>query len=94
MVYLKKGNIAELLKLDEYEISSVVIACLIHDFKHPGTTNSFLVNTSHPIAIKYNGKYFLYYIIIITQNHNLLKKNPPFFYYIKFKKKKNYFFIR
>lgn len=55
MVYLKRGNIGELLKLDEYEISSVIIACLIHDFKHPGLTNMFLVNTSDPIAIKYNG---------------------------------------
>ena len=60
MVYLKKGNIAELLNLDEYDLSSVVIACLIHDFKHPGYTNTFLVNTSHPIAIKYNGNFFFF----------------------------------
>lgn len=45
----------ELLKLDEYEVAAVVIACLIHDYKHPGLTNMFLVNTSDPIAVKYNG---------------------------------------
>jgi hypothetical protein len=56
MVYIKKGNIGELLKLDGYEISSLLIACLIHDFKHPGLNNGFLMNTSHSIAIKYNGK--------------------------------------
>lgn len=62
MVYLKKGNIPELLKFDDYEVSSLIIACLIHDYKHPGFTNGFLVNTSHPIAIKYNGNN-IYYII-------------------------------
>jgi hypothetical protein len=63
MVYLKRGNIQNLLKFDEYETSSVIIACLIHDFKHPGKTNMFLVNTSHPIAIKYNGKLLLRFIL-------------------------------
>jgi hypothetical protein len=77
MVYLKKGNIAELLNLDEYEISSVVIACLIHDFKHPGYTNMFLVNTSDPIAIKYNGNFFSLYCTII--NFYFTVKKPDIF---------------
>lgn len=56
MVFLKKGNISEILKFDELEVASLMIGCLIHDFKHPGLTNAFLINTSHPITIKYNGK--------------------------------------
>jgi hypothetical protein len=67
MVYLKRGNISNILKLDDYEISSVLIACLIHDFKHPGITNMFLINTSHPIAIKYNGNLNLIFIINLKE---------------------------
>lgn len=55
MIFVKKGKIDKYLKLEDLEISSLIIACLIHDFKHPGVTNAFLINTSDPIAIKYNG---------------------------------------
>lgn len=56
MMFLKKGRINYSLKIEDLEICSLIIACLIHDFKHPGVTNAFLINTSDPIAIKYNGK--------------------------------------
>ena len=55
MIFIKKGKIDEMFKLDDLEICSLFIACIIHDFKHPGVTNGFLINTSDSIAIKYNG---------------------------------------
>jgi len=55
MIFVKKGKIDKYLKLEDLEVSSLIIACLIHDFKHLGVTNAFLINTSDPIAIKYNG---------------------------------------
>lgn len=73
MIYINKGNLRNLLNLDDYDIASLLIACMIHDFKHPGYTNGFLVNTSHKIAIKYNGKLkylkhlsiFIYYLLFV-----------------------------
>ena len=55
MIYLKKGEIKEKMKLDDIDQCSLLISAIIHDFKHPGVTNAFLINTSDPIAIKYNG---------------------------------------
>ncbi|TPX33494.1 hypothetical protein SmJEL517_g03641 [Synchytrium microbalum] len=31
-----------------------LVAGAIHDFEHPGTNNAFLINTSSPLAIRYN----------------------------------------
>jgi len=55
MIFLKKGKIPTLLKIEDLDICSLIIACSIHDYKHPGVTNTFLINTSDSIAIKYNG---------------------------------------
>jgi len=32
----------------------LLISTIIHDYKHPGVTNAFLINTADKIAIKYN----------------------------------------
>lgn len=56
MLFLKLGYIKEKLSLDDIDQCALLISTIIHDYKHPGVTNGFLVNTSHPIAIKYNGK--------------------------------------
>ncbi len=55
MIYVKHSKIQNLIKLNDLDIAGLLIACIIHDFKHPGVTNAFLVNTGDPIAIKYNG---------------------------------------
>jgi cAMP-specific phosphodiesterase 4 len=56
MIYLKKGNMKQVLRLDDIDQCALLISTIIHDYKHPGLTNGFLVTTSHPIAVKYNGK--------------------------------------
>eukprot|EP00727_Mastigamoeba_balamuthi_P009956 m51a1_g5583 putative 3 5 -cyclic nucleotide phosphodiesterase (752) ;mRNA; f:631674-635705 len=33
---------------------AAIIACVAHDFKHPGLTANYLVNTVDPLAIRYN----------------------------------------
>ena len=55
MIYVKNSGIRNLINLTDLDITGLLIACIIHDFKHPGVTNAFLVNTGHKIAIKYNG---------------------------------------
>jgi 3'5'-cyclic nucleotide phosphodiesterase len=41
-------------KLTKQELFNVIIACAIHDLDHPGVNNTFLVQSSHPLAILYN----------------------------------------
>lgn len=55
-IYLKLADINKRLRLDEIDHTALLISCIVHDYKHPGVTNLFLVNTGDPIAIKYNGK--------------------------------------
>lgn len=41
------------------DIFSCVIAAIIHDYLHPGVNNSFMIATSHPLALRYNDKSIL-----------------------------------
>ena len=38
----------------DVSIFALVFAAIIHDFKHPGLTNSFLVHTQDDLAITYS----------------------------------------
>jgi len=40
--------------LDRYNAFSIIVAAMIHDFRHPGVNNMFLIKTSDPIALRYN----------------------------------------
>lgn len=55
-MYLKYGKIAEKIRLNSLDIASLLTSSIIHDYKHPGYTNQFLINTDHEIAIEFNGK--------------------------------------
>lgn len=50
------SNIKEILMIDYIDLCSFFIAAIIHDFKHPGLTNGFLIATKNSLAIDYNGK--------------------------------------
>jgi hypothetical protein len=53
---MKYGKIQEAFKLSDLDSCALLISAIIHDFKHPGKTNLFLINTGHAIAVQYNGK--------------------------------------
>ena len=55
-LYLKYGKIAEVAKLTNLDITALLISAIIHDFKHPGFTNNFMINTKSELSILYNGK--------------------------------------
>lgn len=40
--------------LDDVAHLAVVFAAMVHDFKHPGLNEKFLVDASHPIALRYS----------------------------------------
>jgi hypothetical protein len=41
----------------DLDISAFLISAIIHDFKHPGVTNGFMINTKDDIAVRYNGEF-------------------------------------
>lgn len=40
--------------LTDIETISLLLASIVHDFKHPGRSNAFLVKTGHELSITYN----------------------------------------
>ena len=42
------------LDLTSLDLCGLFLACIVHDYKHPGLNNSYLINSHNPIAIRYN----------------------------------------
>lgn len=55
-LFFKFGGLKDVLRLTDMDCAAFLIASIIHDFKHPGMTNMFLINSKNEIAIRYNGK--------------------------------------
>ena len=53
-IYLASLNFVELADLSKIHMASFLIAAMIHDFKHPGLNNGYLMNTDDKIALTYN----------------------------------------
>ena len=51
---INSTNIKAELDLTGLDICGLFLACIVHDFKHPGVNNTYLINASHPIAVRYN----------------------------------------
>lgn len=43
-------------KLTSAELLAAFLACAVHDFKHPGLTNNFLISSGNELARRYNDK--------------------------------------
>ncbi|ORY27026.1 HD-domain/PDEase-like protein [Neocallimastix californiae] len=50
--FVVKSGIVD--KLTNEELFSIIVAAFIHDFKHPGVNNNFLIEISDELAILYN----------------------------------------
>lgn len=53
-VWLNNSNISRQMQFKEIDIFSIITAAAIHDFKHPGTNNTFQINMSTDIALTFN----------------------------------------
>jgi hypothetical protein len=70
------------------DVLAGLVASAIHDYDHPGQTNAFLINTSHPLALMYNDSAVLehyhcaksFEIILAEENAcNIFSKVIPWF---------------
>lgn len=52
MTGLSNGRIQHLLTLQEF--FAAIVAAGIHDFRHPGKSNIFMVKSNHPLAIQFS----------------------------------------
>lgn len=59
------------------DLISIYIGSIIHDYKHPGLNNGFLINTAHEIATRYNDISVLENFHI-AEAFNLLRSDPKF----------------
>ncbi|XP_067687849.1 dual specificity calcium/calmodulin-dependent 3',5'-cyclic nucleotide phosphodiesterase 1A-like isoform X8 [Haliotis asinina] len=50
--------------LTDLEIFATIVAALIHDFEHTGTTNNFHINTGSEVALLYNDR-------AVLENHHI-----------------------
>lgn len=50
--------------LNDSDIAICLISAAIHDFQHPGYNNMYMINSSDPLAIRYNDK-------SVLENHHL-----------------------
>ncbi|GFR63067.1 phosphodiesterase, partial [Elysia marginata] len=50
--------------LTDLEVFATLIAALIHDYEHTGTTNNFHINTSSEVALLYNDR-------AVLENHHI-----------------------
>ena len=77
LVYIKQAKMKEILNLNELDIASLYISCMVHDYKHPGYTNQFLININSPTSIKSNDIDVLeaYHI---SQTFKLIRSNEKY----------------
>lgn len=53
-VFLIASNLYELSSMNEIHAASLLLAAIIHDYKHPGLNNSYLIKSGHKLALRYN----------------------------------------
>ena len=73
-IYFKEGSINEKIGLNSKSLCALYLSCICHDYKHPGLNNNYLIETKHPIAIKYNDNSVLENMHI-SETFNLINTN-------------------
>ena len=73
-IYFKEGSINEKIGLNLKSLCALYLSCICHDYKHPGLNNNYLIETKHPIAIKYNDNSVLENMHI-SETFNLINTN-------------------
>lgn len=83
-VIMEKGSIYYRCSLTELDYISILLSAICHDYKHPGIGNSYLINSSHPIALNFNDYSPLenYHVseafkVIIRKEYNIFAKFNP-----------------
>ena len=51
---ITKGNLSQKMKLGQLDSFSLLVACLCHDYKHPGQNNLYQINAKTKYAMRYN----------------------------------------
>lgn len=51
-----KCKLDKIAELNDLDVLATLYSAIIHDFKHPGYNNGFLINTRSDLAFQYNGK--------------------------------------
>ena len=51
-----KNKLTDVLDLSPLEVLGALVAALTHDFKHPGCSNQFMIQTQSELAMLYNDK--------------------------------------
>lgn len=54
LVFIKHSGIHSKIKLTEMDLIGIYLGSIVHDFKHPGVNNAYLINTSNELATRYN----------------------------------------
>ena len=77
---LTQGNLIQKMKLGQLDFFSLLIACLCHDYKHPGQNNLYQINAKTKYAMRYNDISVLenYHV---SQTFKLIQKDETNIFY-------------
>lgn len=66
------------------EILAALVAAIVHDFRHPGVSNTFLVGTQHDLAVLHNDISVLEnyhcseaFMLMYKEDYNFLESLSP-----------------
>jgi len=77
--WMEATKVGDQIDIEPYDDLAFLTACLIHDFRHPGVNNNYMVNTLAETAIIYNDKSVLENMHIAEAFKILLKPNCNLF---------------
>lgn len=70
--------------LDHSDALSLLLAAIVHDFRHPGVNNTYLIKTNDPLAIRYNDESVLenFHVseafgVLLQPEYNILSTLSP-----------------